>query len=73
MVYNEWYAQLELYPLNQMLMNAEAEGQAIALKGLAPLRVVGTVNKGDKLYVGANGTAQKVHEGELVGVALESQ
>ena len=39
-------------------MNAEAEGQAIALKGLAP-RVVGTVNKGDKLYVGANGTAQK--------------
>ena len=53
-------------------MNAEAEGQAIALKGRVPLRVVGTVNKGDKLYVGANGTAQKAHEGELVGVALES-
>ena len=55
-----------------VLMNAEAEGQAIALKGRVPLRVVGTVNKGDKLYVGANGTAQKADEGELVGVALES-
>jgi len=54
------------------LMNADAEGQAIALKGRVPVRVVGPVNKGDKLYVGANGTAQKANEGELVGVALES-
>ena len=58
--------------IQRPLMNAEAEGQAIALKGRVPLRVVGTVNKGDKLYVGANGTAQKADEGELVGVALES-
>jgi len=55
-----------------LLMNAEADGQAIALKGRVPLRVVGPVNKGDKLYVGADGTAQKANEGELVGVALES-
>jgi len=54
------------------LMNADSEGQAIALKGRVPLRVVGPVNKGDKLYVGANGTAQKANEGELVGIALES-
>ena len=31
-----------------------------------------TVEKGDKLYVGANGTAQKANEGDLVGIALES-
>ena len=55
-----------------VLMNAEAEGQAIALKGRVPLRVIGPVAKGDKLYVGANGTAQKADEGELVGIALES-
>ena len=55
-----------------VLMNAEAEGQAIALKGRVPLRVMGPVNKGDKLYVGANGTAQKADEGELVGIALET-
>jgi len=54
------------------LMNADAEGQAIALKGRVPVRVMGPVNKGDKLYVGANGTAQKANEGDLIGIALES-
>jgi hypothetical protein len=53
-------------------MNAEADGQAVALKGRVPVRVVGPVNKGDKLYAGPNGTAQKANEGDLVGVALES-
>ena len=32
---------------------------------------MGPVEKGDKLYVGANGTAQKANEGDLVGIALE--
>ena len=54
------------------LMNAEADGQAVALKGRVPVRVMGPVNKGDKLYVGANGTAQKADEGDLIGIALES-
>jgi len=54
------------------LMNAEAEGQAVALKGRVPVRVIGPVNKGDKLYAGPNGTAQKANEGDLIGVALES-
>ena len=54
------------------LMNAEADGQAVALKGRVPVRVMGPINKGDKLYVGANGTAQKADEGDLIGIALES-
>ena len=54
------------------LMNAEAEGQALALKGRVPVRCIGPINKGDKLYVGNNGTAQTAPEGELIGVALES-
>ena len=34
---------------------------------------MGPVEKGDKLYVGANGTAPKANEGDLVGIALELQ
>ena len=54
-----------------VVLNSDAEGQAIALVGRTPLRVMGPVEKGDKLYVGANGTAQKANEGDLVGIALE--
>jgi hypothetical protein len=55
-----------------VVLNSDADGQAIALVGRTPLRVIGPVEKGDKLYVGANGTAQKANEGDLVGIALES-
>jgi len=53
------------------LMNASAEGQAIALKGRVPTRVLGAVKKGDILFAGANGCA--VTSGVYkVAVALES-
>tara|TARA_B100001248_G_scaffold116121_1_gene86889 strand:- start:2386 stop:3861 length:1476 start_codon:yes stop_codon:yes gene_type:complete len=55
-----------------VVLNSDAEGQAIALVGRTPLRVMGPVEKGDKLYVGANGTAQKAPEGDMVGIALEA-
>ena len=47
------------------LMNASADGQAIALKGRVPTRVLGAVNKGDILYASYDGVlikdgAQKV-------------
>lgn len=40
------------------LMNSEAEGQAVALKGRVPCKVTGTVNKGDKLMAGFHGCAE---------------
>jgi len=54
------------------LMNAEAEGQAVALKGRVPVRVYGPVMKGCAVYVYQDGLASVDGEGELVGVALES-
>ena len=55
------------------LMNAEAEGQALALKGRVPVRVVGAVSKGETLYAHNNGCASKEYNGAaIVGVALES-
>ena len=37
------------------LMNAEADGQALALKGLASVRVIGAVAKGDPTRVANDG------------------
>lgn len=54
------------------LMNSEAEGQAIALVGRVPVRVLGPVKKGDAVSVFANGIASVNGDGDLVGVALES-
>jgi len=55
------------------LMNSEADGQAVALKGRVPVRVVGSVKKGQKLYVLDSGvcTANAVSN-QPVAVALES-
>ena len=54
-------------------MNAEADGQAIALEGRVPVRVVGSVSKGQKLFVDAEGCASTKFDGNpLVGIALES-
>lgn len=54
------------------MMNSEAEGQYIALKGRVPCKVGGKVKKGDRLVAGSNGYAV-VGSGENVfGIALES-
>jgi hypothetical protein len=54
------------------LMNADADGQAVALKGRVPVRIIGAVNKGDKVFVDQDGLASVEGQGDLVGVALES-
>jgi len=54
------------------LMNAEAEGQAVALKGRVPVRVYGPVNKGDSVFVDQDGIASTIGNGDLVGIALET-
>ena len=55
------------------LMNKDADGQAIALEGRVPVRVLGAVSKGDILYVDAEGCASVNYNGNpRVGVALES-
>ena len=53
------------------LMNKDADGQSIALVGRVPVKVVGTVKKGDKVYASVNGTASRDGENP-VGFALES-
>ena len=56
-----------------LMMNSDAEGQYIGLKGRLPVRVVGSVTKGDAVYVDNNGCAgTAINGGSLVGVALES-
>lgn len=54
------------------IMNSEAEGQAVALVGRVPVRVVGSVNKGEVVYSAENGTAATTGLGAIVGIALES-
>lgn len=57
------------------LMNSElAGGVAVALKGRVPVRVVGTVKKGQNLIAGNNGcaTVAVYHSSEVFAVALES-
>lgn len=54
------------------LMNAESNGQAIALKGRVPVRVTGPVKKGQAVYAWSNGVCSTVETVALVGVALES-
>ena len=56
-----------------LMMNSEADGQYIGLKGRLPVKIVGAVNKGDKVYVNNAGCAgTEVNGGSLVGVALET-
>lgn len=56
------------------LMNSEAGGQAVALKGRVPVRVVGVVKKGQQLVAAEDGTARAVDGGHLnkFAVALET-
>jgi hypothetical protein len=54
------------------LMNSEAEGQAIGLKGRVPVRVQGPVKKGQAVYAWAEGICRTIETSGLVGIALES-
>jgi hypothetical protein len=55
------------------LMNADSEGQAVALKGRVPVKVAGAVSKGQAVYVDDNGVATASNTGsDMVGIALES-
>ena len=58
------------------LMNSEATGQAVALQGKVPCKVVGTINKGDMLVTHSQhpGVARKTNDpkvGTVIGKALE--
>jgi hypothetical protein len=57
------------------MMNSELEGGTyIALKGRVPVKVVGSVMKGQRLVAGANGTAQAAmgNNADTFAIALES-
>tara|TARA_B100001057_G_scaffold276676_1_gene276985 strand:- start:3766 stop:6438 length:2673 start_codon:yes stop_codon:yes gene_type:complete len=54
------------------LMNSESDGQAIALAGRVPVRVIGSVTKGAPVFVLDDGVASPSGTGKLVGIALET-
>ena len=56
------------------LMNAESEGQAVALKGKVPVRVVGPAFKGEPIYSNVDGIgSQVIQDGKMIGIALETK
>lgn len=55
-----------------IMMNSEAEGQYIALKGRVPVRVKGPVKKGQPVYAMADGVSTTIATTALVGIALET-
>lgn len=54
------------------LMNSTAEGQPIALVGRVPVKVVGSVTKGQPVFATHNGKASNNGQGPIVGIALET-
>ena len=54
------------------LMNSGADGQAIALVGRVPVRVVGNITKGQPVFATAHGVASATGTGPIVGIALET-
>ena len=54
------------------MMNSDAEGQYIGLKGRLPIRVKGPVAKGQAIYAWEDGVCSTVQTTALVGIALES-
>ena len=54
------------------LMNSAADGEAVALVGRVPVRVVGSVNKGEAVFATHNGKASTNGQGKIVGIALET-
>ena len=55
-----------------IMMNSEAEGQYIGLKGRVPVRVTGPVSKGMAVYAWQDGVASTITSNGLVGIALET-
>ncbi len=54
------------------LMNSEAEGQAVGLKGRVPVRVNGPVSKGQAVFAWKDGVCSTITTNALVGIALET-
>ena len=54
------------------MMNSEADGQYIGLKGRLPVRVKGAVRKGDVVYAMADGVCTTIATTAIVGIALAS-
>lgn len=54
------------------LMNSEAQGQAVGLKGRLPVRVKGPVKKGQAVYAMSEGVCTTIASTALVGIALET-
>jgi hypothetical protein len=55
------------------LMNSKQEGGIpIALVGRVPVRVFGPVNKGERVFADLNGRACRSGDGQLVGIAIET-
>ena len=54
------------------LMNSEAEGQALGLKGRVPVRVNGPVSKGQAVYAWSDGVCSTITTNAMVGIALET-
>ena len=54
------------------MMNSEADGQYIGLKGRLPVRVKGAVSKGDVVYAMADGVCTTIATTAIVGIALAS-
>ncbi|MDA9374127.1 hypothetical protein N9R43_01960 [bacterium] len=70
---------LQSYPIGVVsenpafLMNDDCDGQALALKGRVPVRVVDPIKKGELVYVFRDGTASNIYTGaQIVGIALET-
>lgn len=54
------------------LMNSEAPGQAVGLKGRVPVRVQGPIRKGEPVYAWEDGVCTQTATRALVGIALEN-
>jgi hypothetical protein len=54
------------------LMNSSADGEAVALVGRVPVRVVGAVTKGEAVFATHHGKASTNGQGKIVGIALET-
>ena len=54
------------------MMNSDADGQYIGLKGRLPVRVKGAVKKGQAVYAWEYGVCSTIQTTALVGIALES-
>ena len=77
--YDATPVNLQSYPIGVVsekpafLMNDDCDGQALALKGRVPVRVVDPIKKGEVVYVFRDGTASTVYTGaQIVGIALET-